>query len=64
MQVFAYTAPFSPNPEYINVSPQDNGSTIVTVRTFGANNASVMNLPPDECEKLGKWLLERAAQFK
>lgn len=64
MKVYAYTAPFTPNPEYINVTPQDNGSTIVSVRTMGAQNTSVINLPPDECEALGKWLLARAAAVK
>ncbi|HVH91665.1 MAG TPA: hypothetical protein VM783_09800 [Candidatus Acidoferrum sp.] len=59
MLVYAYTAPFNSNPEYINVSGADNGSTIVTVRTNGANEVSKLNLPPEECIKLGHALLAR-----
>ena len=46
--IFAYTALFSGNPEYINIYTQDNGSTIVTVRSQGAQETSKVNIPPGE----------------
>lgn len=62
MTVFAYTAPFGPLPEYLNVSAQDNGSTIVTVRSQGSNETARINLPPAELVKLGQALVARGMQ--
>lgn len=64
MRILAYTAPFSPNPEYFNITPLDNGSTILSVRSQGGNVASKVNVPPDQLEELGKWCLARAAELK
>jgi len=64
MRIFAYTASFNFHPEYINVTPLENGSTILTVRTQGENQTSKINLPPEQLEALGKWFLARAAEFK
>lgn len=60
--VFAYTAPFAMNPEFVNVSGQDNGSTIMTVRTQGEQIPSKVNLPPDQCLLLGQALIRRAEE--
>ena len=50
--VFAYTAPFSPLPEFINIYAADNGSNIVTVRSMGTYDVSKVNLPPEQLKAL------------
>ncbi len=63
MTIFAYTPSFPMQPEYINVSAQENGSTIVTVRSQGEQFTSKINLPPAELEKLGWALIDRAEKL-
>ena len=50
--VFAYTAPFSPLPEYINIYATPNGSNIVTVRNMGTYDTSKVNMSPEELKKM------------
>lgn len=57
--LYAYTAPFPNGPEYVNLSGQDNGSTILTVRTQGEGNTSRINLPPEQLIALGKAMVRR-----
>jgi hypothetical protein len=57
--IYAYTAPFASYPEYVNLSGQDNGSTILSVRTQGDQIASVINMPPGELIKLGQAMVSR-----
>lgn len=47
----AYTGLISPLPEYISVNEKDNLISI-TVRTQGANFASVINLTPEQAESM------------
>lgn len=58
----AYTAPFSPLPEYVNFTTHDNGSNILTVRSQGMNETSKINLPPAELLKLGSAMVARATE--
>ncbi len=58
----AYTAPFGPNPEYVNFSTQDNGSNILTVHSQGTQETSKINLPPAELLKLGSAMVARATE--
>jgi hypothetical protein len=59
----AYTAPFGPLPEYVNLYFSDNGSNILTVRSQGSNETSKINLPPTELLKLGSAMVARATEL-
>lgn len=61
-QLYAYTSPISWYPEYLNVSGQDNGSTILVVSSQGESTTSRINIPPDELIKLGKALIARGEE--
>lgn len=50
--VFAYTAPFSPLPEFINVYETPNGSYIVTVRSMGTYDVSKVAMSPEHLKDL------------
>ena len=63
MRILAYTCPIGPNPEYFNITPLENGSTIQSVRSQGGNVASKINLPPDQMKELGEWMVARAAEL-
>lgn len=51
--LYAYTDISGPNPGYISVNEQDDGTTSVSVRTRGAQNASFISLTPDQVAALG-----------
>jgi hypothetical protein len=51
--LFAHTDITCPNPGYISVNEQDDGTTSVSVRTRGANNASFISLTADQVAALG-----------
>jgi hypothetical protein len=51
--IYAYTDISGPNPGYISVNEQDDGTVSVSVRTRGANNASFIALTPDQADALG-----------
>jgi hypothetical protein len=51
--IYAYTDISGPNPGYISVNEQDDGTVSVSVRTRGAKNASFMSLTPDQVAALG-----------
>ncbi len=51
--LYAHTDISGPNPGYISVNEQDDGTTSVSVRTRGANNASFISLTPDQAAALG-----------
>jgi hypothetical protein len=63
MRIYAYTCPIGPCPEYLNMTPMDNGSTILSVRTQGGNTASRINIPPQQMKEMGEWFLARAAEL-
>lgn len=60
----AYTAPFPGYcPEYFNLTFCENGSNIVTVRSQGAHLTSQINLPPEELERIGRAMINRAYEL-
>lgn len=54
-----------PNHSYskITISPQANGSTILSIFEQGNMFPSRINLSPNACKTLGEWLIERAKEI-
>lgn len=57
--IFAYTEPHYPYPGYVNLSIDDDGKYIVTVRTQGTNGTIVAHLevPSADLKELAKSIL-------
>lgn len=60
--IYAYTDISGPNPGYISVNEQDDGTVSVSVRTRGASNASFISLTADQAAALGAALTPVAAK--